>query len=182
VHQTLTPVQEYHIEFRPLDLRVFKEAVIYRLREEQRKSPFWGRDNALFKWLKCFQQFSETHPQLPGLTTDRFGARCIIELLLPLIEELGSKKTISTNEEQVCQLALASIARILDQLPSPWPKFQLLKKKAAAQAAAALVSALTAQEQTITHHQTQDKESEKASALLLLSQEKIRNQLTKSRN
>jgi hypothetical protein len=175
-------VKEHHIEFRPLDLRVFKAAVLYRLREEQRKSPFWGRDNALFKWLKCFQQLSETHPRLPGLTTDRFGARCIIELLLPLIEELGSKKTISTNEEQACQLALASIARILDQLPSPWPKFQLLKKKAAAQAAAALVSALTAQEQTVEHPQNQDKEAEKARALLLMSRAKIRIQLTKSRN
>jgi hypothetical protein len=174
--------KKYHIEFRPLDLQVFKEVVFYRLREEQSKSPWWGRDVGFFKWLKCFQQLSETHPQLPGFTTNRFGAQCTIELLLPLIEELGSKKTISSNEEQACQLALASIARILDQLPSPWPKFQPLKKKAAAQAATALVSALTTQEQTIMHHQTQDKESGKVSALLLLSQEKIRNQLTKSKN
>jgi hypothetical protein len=174
--------KKYHIEFRPEDLQVFKEVVFYRLREEQRKSPFWGRDLGLFKWLKCFQQLSETHPQLPGLTTDRFGARCTIELLFPLIEELGSLKTCSPNEEQACQLALSSIARILDQLPSPWPKFQLLKKKAAAQAAMALINALSAQEHTIKHDQTQDKESRKAIALLLMSQAKIRKQLTNSRN
>jgi hypothetical protein len=120
---------------------------------------------------------------LPGLTTNRFGAQCTIELLFPLIDELGSKKTIFPNEEQACQLALASIASILDQLPSPWPKFQLLKKKAAAQAAAALVSALTAQEQTIEHQQPQDKEAlKKARALLLMSRQKIRKQLTNSRN
>jgi hypothetical protein len=175
-------VKEYHIKLWSADVRVFKEAVFYRLREEQRRSPFWGRDVALFRWLKRFQQLSETHPQLPGLTTDRFGAQCTIELLFPLIEELGSLKTVSPNEEQVCQLALASIARILDQLPSPWPKFQLLKKKAAAQAAAALVSALTAQEQTVEHPQNQDKEAEKARALFLMSRAKIRIQLTKSRN
>jgi hypothetical protein len=178
-------VKEYHIEFRPEDLRVFKEAVLYRLREEQRKSPVWGRDVGLFKWLKCFQQLSETHPQLPGLTTNRFGAQCTIELLLPLIEELGYKKNISQNEKQACQLALASIARILDQLLTPkehWPNLGLPKKKVAAQAATALINALTAQEQPIKPHQTQDKEVEKASALLLISQEKIRKQLTRSRN
>jgi hypothetical protein len=107
-------VKEYYIEFRPEDLRVFKEIAFYRLCEEQRKSPFWGRDVAMERWLKCFQQLERDASPLHGLTTDRFGAQCIIELLLPLIEELGSKKTISTNEEQACQLALASIARILE--------------------------------------------------------------------
>jgi hypothetical protein len=42
----IDPEKRYHIEFGPEDLYVFKSAAFYRLRDEQRKSPFWGRNVA----------------------------------------------------------------------------------------------------------------------------------------
>ena len=70
-----TPTQRYKFVFSEIDSQVFRDAVLFRLAAEQKKSAFWGRDIGLHGFLKHCKNLIESHNgDLPGLQTDEQGA------------------------------------------------------------------------------------------------------------
>jgi hypothetical protein len=110
----------YSIDFDSdkIGLRVLLDAARYRFAQEQRKSPLWGRDICLFKYLKALIPALESDPW--GFSTDQYGAENLALLLVPLAksiqERLDNKQPITAQEELVDRVALNSIARLLKQL------------------------------------------------------------------
>jgi hypothetical protein len=64
----------YRIDFDPdkIGLRVLLDAARYRFTQEQRKSPWWGRDICLFIYLKALiPSLSQSQRDLAPIGTER---------------------------------------------------------------------------------------------------------------
>jgi hypothetical protein len=102
-------------------LRVLREVVLSRIEQERKKSPFWGRDIGLFRFLNGVSP--NLKPELETMTIDGWGREFLADLLMPIAQSIQAKLSdltaTPTADDLIAREKLSVMINILEQLRNP---------------------------------------------------------------